>query len=76
MRNTEKRPRNLGDFGVRLFILTLAAMLFLALQVSGNLRPLTSLMTTLTSPAQLSATGITERVTSVWPSLPSLRTCL
>lgn len=74
MRNTDKRPRNLGDLGIRLIILTLAAMLFLALQVSGNLRPLTSLMTTLTSPAQLSATGITESVTTLWTSLLSLRT--
>ena len=49
-------------------------MLFLALQISGNLRPLTSLMTTLTSPAQLSATGITESVTNLWTSLLSLRT--
>ena len=74
MRNTEKRPRNLGDLGVRLVLLTLAATLFLALQVSGNLRPLTSLMTTLTTPAQLSATGITESVSNLWTSLLSLRT--
>lgn len=74
MRNTERRSRNFGDLGVRLVLLTLAAMLFLALQVSGNLQPLTSLMTTLTSPAQLGATGITESVTNFWSSLLSLRT--
>lgn len=74
MRNTERRPRNLGDLGVRLVLLTLAAALFLALQVSGNLQPLTSLMTTFTAPAQLSATGITESVTNFWTSLLSLRT--
>jgi rod shape-determining protein MreC len=74
MRNTERRPRSFGDLGVRLIILVLAAVLLLAMQVSGNLRPLTGLATQLTSPAQLSATGITDSVASTWSSLLSLRT--
>ncbi len=74
MRNTDKRPLNLGDLGIRLIILVLAALLFLALQVSGNLSPLTSLATQITTPAQLSATGVTESVTTLWTSLLSLRT--
>ncbi len=74
MRNTDRRPRNFGDLGIRLIILVLAALLLLAMQISGNLRPLTGLLTQLTTPAQLSATGITESVTSTWASLLSLRT--
>lgn len=74
MRNTDRKPRSFGDMGVRLIILVLAALLLLAMQVSGNLRPLTGFATQLTSPAQLSATGITEGVSSAWASLLSLRT--
>jgi rod shape-determining protein MreC len=74
MRDTERRPRSFGDLGVRLIILVLAAVLLLAMQVSGNLRPLTGLATQLTSPAQLSATGVTESATNAWTSLLSLRT--
>jgi rod shape-determining protein MreC len=74
MRNTDRRPRSFGDLGVRLIILVLAALLLLAMQVSGNLGPIMGLATQLTSPAQLSATGITQSVTSTWSSLLSLRT--
>jgi rod shape-determining protein MreC len=74
MRNTDRKQRSFGDLGVRLIILGLAALLLLAMQVSGNLRPLTGLATQLTAPAQLSATGVTEGVDSIWSSLLSLRT--
>ncbi len=74
MRNTDRKPRSFGDMGVRLVILVLAALLLLAMQVSGNLRPLTGLATQITSPAQLSATGVTEGVSNAWASLLSLRT--
>ena len=74
MRNTDRKPRSFGDMGVRLIILVLAALLLLAMQVSGNLRPLTGLATQITSPAQLSATGVTEGVSNAWASLLSLRT--
>ena len=74
MRNTDRRPRTFGDLGIRLIILVLAALLLMALQISGNLRPVTSAITQLTSPAQLSATGITESVSSFFESLTSLRT--
>jgi rod shape-determining protein MreC len=46
----------------------------MALQLSGNLRPLTSAITQLTSPAQLSATGITENFSSFFETVASLRT--
>lgn len=74
MRNTERRPPSLGDFAIRLLILALGALLLMALQISGNLRPLSGALTLLTSPAQLSATGVTENLTSLWSSLLSLRT--
>lgn len=74
MRNTERRPRTIGDLGIRLIILVLAALLLMALQLSGNLRPLTSTITQLTSPAQLSATGVTENFTSLFETIASLRT--
>jgi rod shape-determining protein MreC len=74
MRNTDRRPRTIGDLGIRLIILVLAALLLMALQLSGNLRPVTSAITQLTSPAQLSATGVTESVANFGESLLSLRT--
>jgi len=74
MRNTDRRPRTIGDLGIRLIILVLAALLLMALQLSGNLRPLTSAIAQLTSPAQLSATGITESFSSFFEMVASLRT--
>lgn len=74
MRNTGRRPRTIGDLGIRLIILVLAALLLMALQLSGNLRPVTSAITQLTSPAQLSATGVTESLSNLGESLLSLRT--
>ena len=74
MRNTERRPRTLGDIGIRLIILSLAALLLMALQLTGRLRPIQSAITQLTSPAQTSATGATENVTDTFSFLTELRT--
>lgn len=74
MRNTDRRPPTFGDIGIRLVILVLAALLLMALQISGNLRPLQSAITQLTSPAQLSATGLTASISSFFGSLVRLRT--
>ena len=74
MRNTDRRPRGIGDLGIRLIILVLAALLLLALQISGNLRPLQSAITQLASPAQLSATGVTASVAGFFESVLQLRT--
>ncbi|MBP6440097.1 MAG: rod shape-determining protein MreC [Caldilineaceae bacterium] len=74
MRNTERRPRGIGDLWIRLIILVLAALLLIALQISGNLRPLQSAVTQLASPAQLSATGVTASVAGFFESLLQLRT--
>ncbi len=73
MRNLEKRPRRVDDLGIRIVILALAALLLMALQLTGQLRPLQSAITLLTSPAQLGATGITENITNVIDYFAELR---
>lgn len=74
MRNTERRARNFSDLGVRIVLLTLAAILLMTLQISGNLRPAQNLVTQLVAPAQLSATGITSTVTRFFAFLGRIRT--
>ncbi|MCB0051170.1 MAG: hypothetical protein KDE24_16675, partial [Caldilinea sp.] len=74
MRNTERRPRTFSDIGIRVVLLVLAAVLLMALQLSGNLRPVQSLITQLTAPAQLSATGVTTGVSDLFGSLLRIRT--
>lgn len=60
MRDTERRSWSAGDIGIRLVILSLAAIILMALQVTGRLATLQSAMTQLTAPAQLGATGATN----------------
>ena len=74
MRNTERRPRTLGDVGIRLLILSLAALLLMALQLTGRLKPIQSAITQLTSPAQTSASGAAESVSETFSFLAELRT--
>lgn len=74
MRNTERRPRTFSDIGIRVVLLVLAAVLLMALQLSGNLRPVQSLITQVTAPAQLSATGVTTGVSDFFGSLLRIRT--
>lgn len=74
MRSTERRPRSFSDIGVRVGLLALAAVLLMALQISGNLRPVQSFITQLTAPAQLSATSVTTSVEGLLASLIRLRT--
>ncbi len=62
MRDTERRAWTLGDIGVRLVILSLAALVLMALQVTGHLTPVQSFVTQLTSPAQVGTAGLTESV--------------
>jgi rod shape-determining protein MreC len=59
MRNTERRPWSIADFTIRLVLLVLAALLLLALQLTGQLRGVQSTITQITSPAQLGATSVT-----------------
>lgn len=73
MRDTERRPWSLGDIGIRLVILGLAALVLMALQITGQLRPVQSAITQITSPAQTGATGVTENVTDAIAFLSELR---
>jgi len=63
MRNSERKPWSIGDIGIRFLILGLAALVLMALQVTGRLEPIQSAVTQLTSPAQVGTTGVTESVT-------------
>ena len=62
MRESQRSSRPVGDIFLRFVILALAALLLMALQVSGQLTVVQSFVTRLTAPAQLGATGITERI--------------
>lgn len=74
MRNIERRSRTLGDIGIRLLIFGLAAALLMALQITGQLRPLQGLIATITSPAQTSASGAADNAAGVISFLTGLRT--
>jgi rod shape-determining protein MreC len=74
MRSTERRPRSFSDLSVRVGLLTLAALLLMALQISGNLQPAQNLITQLTAPAQLSATGVTTSINRLVTSVMRIRT--
>lgn len=74
MRDIDRRPWSFGDIGIRVAILGLAAILLMALQVTGRLQALQSAVTQLTSPAQVGATGVTENMTGVVGFLREART--
>lgn len=74
MRSTERRPRSFSDLGVRVGLLALAALLLMALQISGNLQPAQNLITQLTAPAQLSATSVTTSINRLVTSAMRIRT--
>lgn len=62
MRNFERRPRTFGDILFRLLLVLLAALLLLALQVTGYLQPFKGSITQLTSPAQLASNSFSETI--------------
>ncbi len=66
MRNTERRSWSIGDIGIRLVIFGLAAVLLLALQITGQLKPVQSFISQLTSPAQAGATGVAENTAGLF----------
>lgn len=63
IRNTERRPRAPGEIGLRVVILVLAALLLMALQLTGQLQSLRSAISFVTAPAQLGATGFARTIT-------------
>jgi rod shape-determining protein MreC len=74
MRNTERRAWSFGDIGLRTLILVLAALLLMALQITGRLEPIQSAVTQLTSPAQTSSSGAAQSVGDTFSFLTELRT--
>lgn len=63
IRNTERRQRAPGELGIRIVILVLAALLLMALQLTGQLQSLRSAISFITAPAQLGATGFARTIT-------------
>jgi rod shape-determining protein MreC len=57
---TERRGWSFSDLGIRLLLLILAAVLLMALQVTGQLTPIQSFIASLTAPAQVGATGVAD----------------
>ena len=74
MRNTERRAWTFGDIGVRALILVLAALLLMALQITGRLEPIQSAVTQFTSPAQTSSSGAARSVGDAFSFVTELRT--
>lgn len=74
MRSSDRRPRPIGDLWLRLLILTLAALLLMALQLTGQLQSLRSAISFITSPAQLATTGVGRSVTENVTFVLELRT--
>jgi rod shape-determining protein MreC len=74
MRDIDRRSWTLADFGVRLVILVLGALLLLALQVTGQLRSVQSVVTQVTAPAQVGATSIGGSVADAIEFLLQLQT--
>jgi len=74
MRSTDRQPRPVGDLWLRLVILMLAALLLMALQLTGQLQSLRSAISFVTSPAQLATTGVGKSVTDSIAFIWQLRT--
>lgn len=75
MRNApERRSWSFGDIGIRLLLLVLAAVLLMALQITGRLQPIQSFIANLTSPAQVGATGAADNTAGFVKFLIDLRT--
>ncbi len=74
MHSSDRKVRLTGDLWLRLVILTLAALLLMALQLTGQLQSLRSAISVLSSPAQLATTGVGRSVTDGISFLLELRT--
>ncbi len=75
VRVTTEKPRwSFGDIGVRVLLLVLAAVLLMALQITGQLTPLQSFVANLTSPAQVGATGVADNSAGAVDFLLDVRT--
>ncbi len=73
MRDSERRFWPVADIGIRLVVLSLAALVIMALQVTGRLAIVENVVALVTSPAQISVTGLTNSVTDFVKGLREIR---
>lgn len=74
MRNSERRSGFFNDIGIRLVILVLFALLLMAMQQTGQLRPIQNFLARLTSPVQITTSGLTHSFNTLWDGLVGFRT--
>lgn len=74
MRNSDRRPGFFNDIGIRLVILVLFSLLLMAMQQTGQLRPIQNFLGRLTSPVQITTSGFTHAVNSLWNEVVGFRT--
>jgi rod shape-determining protein MreC len=65
MRNSERRQWSTADLLIRLVILVLAALLLMALQLTGRLEALQGAVAMVTTPGQISVSNFTDRIVEV-----------
>lgn len=73
MRDSERRFWPVADIGIRLVVLSLAALVIMALQVTGRLAVVENVIAIVTSPAQISVTGLTNSVAEFVGGLREIR---
>ncbi|MCB0115984.1 MAG: rod shape-determining protein MreC [Caldilineaceae bacterium] len=73
MRDSDRRPWSPADFAIRLTILALAALLLLALQQTGRLEGVEGAVVQVTTPGQITLTGVTDRVASLFETVNNFR---
>jgi len=74
MRNSERRSGFFNDIGIRLVILALFSLLLMAMQQTGQLRPIQNFLARLTSPVQITTSGLTHSFNTLWDGLVGFRT--
>lgn len=74
MRDFERKSLSVGDIFIRFLILAFAAVILMALQVTGRLTPIQSAITQITSAPQLVVTSVSDSVAGWIGSARRLRT--
>lgn len=74
MRDFERKSLSFGDIFIRFIILAFAALILMALQVTGRLTPIQSAVTQITSAPQLVVTSVSDSVAGWIGSARRLRT--
>lgn len=74
MRDFERKSLSVGDIFIRFLLLAFAAIILMALQVTGRLTPIQSAITQITSAPQLVVTSVSDSVAGWIGSARRLRT--